>query len=400
MKRNIRVEKIEQTPIEKQEVELVERKGLGHPDSISDGLAESVSRALCAEYIKNCGIVLHHNTDEVQLVAGHSNPRYGGGEVISPIYILLVGRATKRFGDIVIPVDSVALKAAREYLEKNIYNLDVDSHVIIECKFGEGSSDLVEIFSRARGKIPDSNDTSFGVSHAPLSETETIVYNVERSLINKYRNRERAIGEDIKVMGLRVGNKISLTVANAFVDRYVEDLDTYIGIKEDLREYIRGIAEMYTEREVEVVVNIGDNYSSGSVYLTVTGLSAENGDDGSAGRGNRCNGLITPNRPMSMEAVSGKNPVNHVGKIYNLLAKEIAHECVEKVEGIEEIYVRILSQIGQPIDNPRIASAQIIPEKGVDIDKIAPKVERIIDEWLENITEITEMVSRGELDTF
>ncbi|MFB6147348.1 MAG: methionine adenosyltransferase, partial [Candidatus Nanohaloarchaea archaeon] len=56
------------------ETELVERKGIGHPDSICDGVAESVSRALCREYRDRFGKVLHHNTDEVQLVAGSSEP--------------------------------------------------------------------------------------------------------------------------------------------------------------------------------------------------------------------------------------------------------------------------------------------------------------------------------------
>jgi S-adenosylmethionine synthetase len=88
MTRNIRVEPLRQTPLEKQEIELVERKGIGHPDSIADGLAEAVSRALCVEYIDRCGAVLHHNTDETQIVAGRSYPKFGGGEVVSPIYIL------------------------------------------------------------------------------------------------------------------------------------------------------------------------------------------------------------------------------------------------------------------------------------------------------------------------
>ncbi len=59
-----------------------------------------------------------------------------------------------------------------------------------------------------------------------------------------------------------------------------------------------------------VHVNTADDIKKKSVFLTVTGTSAEMGDDGSVGRGNRCNGLITPNRPMSMEATSGKNPID------------------------------------------------------------------------------------------
>ena len=119
MARNIKVEELFQTPIEKQRIELVERKGIGHPDSISDGLAEAVSRALCREYIDKCGAVLHHNTDETQIVAGRSSPRFGGGEILQPIYILLVGRATKEFEGIELATESVALQAARRYLKNS-----------------------------------------------------------------------------------------------------------------------------------------------------------------------------------------------------------------------------------------------------------------------------------------
>ena len=44
--------KINSDPVENRDLELVERKGIGHPDSICDGIAESVSRALSREYKK------------------------------------------------------------------------------------------------------------------------------------------------------------------------------------------------------------------------------------------------------------------------------------------------------------------------------------------------------------
>ena len=47
MARNIVIEHLSTKHIEKQDIEIVERKGIGHPDSIADGLAESVSRSLC-----------------------------------------------------------------------------------------------------------------------------------------------------------------------------------------------------------------------------------------------------------------------------------------------------------------------------------------------------------------
>ncbi len=402
IERNIKVEFMSREPVEEQEIEIVERKGLGHPDSLCDGIAEAVSVALCKEYKRKCGVILHHNTDKVQLAAGRSNPRYGGGEVISPIYILLGGRATRVFEGEEIAVDVIATRAAKDYL-RVVRNLDVDSHVIVDSKLGRGSSDLLEVFTgnnmkSAQTEMPMANDTSFGVGHAPLSECESIALNVEGRVMDEYRNKEKAIGEDMKVMALRVGDKITLTVGDALVSKYVDDYEHYEGAKRRLKDFISGVAESYTTRDVNTLVNMADTPES--VYITVTGTSAEMGDDGGAGRGNRCNGLITPNRPMSMEGTPGKNPVNHTGKIYNLLANKIANDVVENVDGIREVHIKILSEIGRRIDDPKAATAQIIPKSDVNLEVMEKKVLRITDEWLSNIAEITEMVIRGELRTF
>ncbi len=398
MERNIRVEKITQTPIEKQEIEIVERKGVGHPDSMADGFAEAVSRGLCNEYIKKFGTVLHHNTDQVEVVAGRSHPEYRGGELISPIYVLLVGRATKEFQEKKIPTDTVAVRAAKQYLKTTLLDIDSEHDVIIDCKLGVGSTDLQSVFKR--GKAPMANDTSFGVGHAPFSEVEQIVYNTERHMVLNLKKDIPAIGTDIKVMGMRKNDEITLTIACAMISKHIDDQNHYFSIKDELREKILDLSGTYTDREVEVFVNTGDDEETGCVYLTVTGTSAEMGDDGSVGRGNRCNGLITPNRPMSMEATSGKNPINHVGKLYNLLSTQIANDIATNVSGIDDVYIRILSQIGKPIDHPLIASAQLIPQDGVNMNTIKSESEAIIDKWLGDITRITEMITRGELATF
>lgn len=398
MARNIKVEELLQTPIEKQQIELVERKGIGHPDSISDGLAEAVSRALCREYITKCGAVLHHNTDETQIVAGRSSPKFGGGEVLQPIYMLLVGRATKEFEGAELATESVALKAARNYLRNTMVNMDLERDVIIDCKLGTGSSDLRDVFKRDR--VPMANDTSFGVGHAPFSELENIVYNTERQLLTDLKSRMPAIGEDMKIMGLRDGDDISLTICSGMIGRYVDDLDSYINMTQEMKTYTEELAARYTERNVNVFVNAADNLKASCIFLTVTGTSAEMGDDGSVGRGNRCNGLITPNRPMSMEATSGKNPINHIGKIYNLLSTQMARDIVKQVPDVQDVYIRLLSQIGKPIDQPLVASAQIIPKEGTSFANVKSEAEVVIDDWLSNVTKITEMVIRGELNTF
>jgi len=400
MSRNIQVSELDRQAVEDQSVEIVERKGVGHPDSISDGVAEAVSRGLSELYLDRVGKVLHYNTDETQLVAGRAAPAFGGGEVIEPIYLLIVGRATKEYDGQQLPVDSTALTAAREYLDETIPELDPGTDVIADVKLGEGSGDLQEVFGEDGATVPMANDTSFGVGHAPLTETEAIVHTAEHKLNTEYVATNPELGPDVKIMGKREGDHITITVAAAMVDAYIADLDAYIDAVEGVREYVTDLAEDITDREVTVDVNTADDYEDGSIYLTVTGTSAEQGDDGSVGRGNRANGLITPNRPMSMEATSGKNPVNHIGKIYNLLSTKIAESVVDEVDGIRDLQLRLLSQIGQPIDQPHVADAQVVTADGVALADRTDEIEAIIDRELGDVTEITRQVIDGELSTF
>src|SRR6266704_2707878 len=332
--RNIYVEELIHTPIEQQGTEIVERKGVGHPDSVADGLAEIVSRALSKMYIQRFGRILHHNTDQVEVVGGQSAPKFGGGVFLEPAYILLVGRATTMVNGERLPYRTVAIQAAHDYLTTNCTNL-------------------------------------------------------------------KEVGQDIKVMGVRHDDAMRLTVAAAFVDKYVPDKDHYQSVVEELRERLLDNAVKFTDRTVKVDINTGDNYDSGIFYLTVTGLSWENGDDGSVGRGNRVSGLITPYRPMSMEAAAGKNPVTHVGKLYNLLSFDIADRLVREHEGqVKEVWVRIVSQIGNPIDEPQAATAQIIPEKGTHLSSLQKDAEALIDEELEKIYKMTERIVEGKVHCF
>ena len=327
-------------------------------------------------------------------------PKFGGGKVLRPIFVLIDGRATKQFNGISIPTDAIAVEATRKYFRTHFKTLNLERDIIMDCRLGTGSTDLRDVFKPKNGRIPRANDTSFGVGHAPFSDVENIVLGVSDYIDTKLRPKYPAVGQDIKIMGLRDGNTITLTVACAVVDKYCADIGQYSEYMDLLKEQITKVAQKQTKRKVVVHVNTADDIKNESVYLTVTGTSAEMGDDGSVGRGNRCNGLITPNRPMSMEAPSGKNPINHIGKIYNLLSTQIAQDCVKKVDGIDEMYIRLLSQIGQPIDRPLVASIQVLPNEGYKLSKIKAEIEGIVDDHLANVTSITEKVIRGQLKTF
>ena len=403
--RQITVSEYRWPGIENLAIEMVERKGLGHPDYIADGIAEAVSRELCRYYIEHYGAILHHNVDKVLVVGGQARPVFGGGEVLHPIYIIVSGRATSYVrtheGLDFVPIGSLVLKASKEWIRKNFRYLDPEHHVVIDYKIGQGSVDLVGLFELGKTRVPLANDTSFGIGFAPLSTLEKLVLGIERLLNSKeMKSSIPAIGEDVKVMGLRMGKKITLTVAVAIVSRHVKDKDEYLSVKEEIKNRILDYAvKIAPDYDIDVYVNTADKPEEGIYYITVTGTSAEHGDDGATGRGNRANGLITPMRPMSLEATAGKNPVSHVGKIYNVLASRIAERIVSQVRGVKEVYVGLLSQIGRPINEPLIADVKIVPESVLSLD-MKNEAARIVEEELDRVTEITKLILEDRVMLF
>ena len=342
-------------------MEVVERKGVGHPDSICDALAEELSRTLSRYYLDHFGLILHHNVDKGLLCGGRARAAFGGGEVLEPIELFLAGRATEQVGGAKVPLQELAIESSRRWLKEHLRCLDAERHVRLHCNIRPGSAELTELFLRQREvRIPLANDTSCGVGYAPLDTLENVVLQVERHLNSPaVKAACPAIGEDIKVMGVRSGKRISLTVACAMVARHIADLPAYFAAKAQAAEFARTAARQMGAQEIEVMVNAADGETVDSIYLTVTGTSAESGDDGEVGRGNRVNGLIAFYRPMSMEAAAGKNPVSHVGKLYNLLAQRIAQEVVSEVVGIAEAYCYLLGQIGRPIDEPAVIDLKL-----------------------------------------
>jgi S-adenosylmethionine synthetase len=406
-KKNINVIGINEIPVPKKNIEIVERKGIGHPDSVADALAEEVSKALSKMYIKEFGHILHHNTDETQIAAGQAAPRFGGGKVIDPSYILLVGRTTTHIGEgrdaRSLPCKPTALTAARKYLDKTFPNLDANSEVILDARLGMGSDDLTGVY-KASGQL--ANDTSFGVGYAPYSITDKLVLRTEEYINGKLKKKLPETGQDVKVMASRIGNKITMTVACAMIDKYIADVTEYKSAVEQLKNAVldNALKVIGSEKvDVNLFVNTGDDYKRKVYYLTCTGMSQEMGDDGSVGRGNRCNGLITPFRPMSMEATSGKNPITHIGKIYNIMSKLIADDVAKSVGGDAEIRVRLLSQIGKPVSEPLNASIDIVTtdaETNPKLQKWKSDATAIAAEWLDDVDKITELIIDGKVKTF
>ena len=379
------------------EVEVVERKGAGHPDTICDALAEEFSRNLCREYLRRTGRVLHHNVDKALLCGGQAAPAFGGGEGTEPIRMILAGRAVSTIGTEVIPVREIAVEGSRAWLKANLHALDAERHVRIEAAVRQGSQDLQSLFLRS-GRIPLANDTSFGVGHAPLSPLERLVLAIEQRLHGRDRNGDRpAWGEDIKVMAVRNRDRLDLTIACAMIGRYLDGVDSYVEHKDALAAWIRECAREHGFADCSIAINAADDVAAGSVYLTVTGTSAEAGDDGQVGRGNRINGLITPLRPMSLEAAAGKNPVSHVGKIYNVLAKRVAESIVASAPEVSEAHCLIVSRIGAPVSRPALVHLKLATRDGAEVKGLRAKAAELVSVHLERLDELSRELVTGKV---
>ncbi|NYZ79128.1 methionine adenosyltransferase [Candidatus Micrarchaeota archaeon] len=396
---NVLVEELKQLTVDKRMVEVVERKGRGHPDSICDGAMNRVSVELGKEYIKRFGRVLHHNADKSLLAAGRASLAFGGGRIEEPMLMVMGDRATYQFEGVEIPVQDIAENAARKWFEENLRFIEPDENLRFQNQLRRGSAELTDIFSRGEGILP-ANDTSAAVGYAPMSKLEKLVLDTEIFLNSKeFKKQHPESGEDIKVMGLRTNDEFHFTVAMAFVDRFINSENEYLGRKSEITEELKAFIAERVGKKFKVDLNTLDKHGRGikGIYLTVLGTSAEDGDSGQVGRGNRVNGIIPLNRPISNEAAAGKNPVSHVGKIYNLLTHKIASQIHKEVSGIDEVYVWLLSQIGRPIDKPKVIAVQFIG-KDADSKSTSMQISGVVEKEMDDIQSFCKCLIEGKLN--
>jgi len=397
------VDVLRQTPLEQQKLEIVERKGLGHPDYICDSIMDRISVRLSQEYTKRAGHILHHNIDKSLLAAGQAEPCFDGGKVKKPMLLIVGDRATFNLNGEEIPVKDIAIKTAKEWFRDRLRFVDPEEHVHYQVELKPGHPELMDIFKR-KGRVLGANDTSAAVGYAPMTRTEKIVRDTEKYVNStEFKKRFPESGEDVKVMGFRKNNELRLTIAMAFVDRYVKNEADYFKKKEAIHEDVASFVKKKTDFDRAIIeLNTLDKKGRGleGVYVTVLGTSAEAGDSGQVGRGNRTNGVIPLNRPYCSEAAAGKNPVSHVGKIYNTLTHKIANEVYNQVSGLEEVYIWLLSQIGKPIDQPAVAAAQVVMKGSNSFKSVEKQISEVVNHELENIDKFSAELAKGKIPLF
>lgn len=347
--------------------ETIERKGSGHPDTIADELASRISRAYAQYTVQHCdGLILHHQVDKLMMLGGREKVFFGGGEVLQPIRIIAAGRATYSYGGTTIPVEEILRDTIRKFFNDNYPMLNFDHDVIVENRLNNyPSPGAITTTSGAAARMFDprnklevrgyeryvANDTSCCVAYYPYSTLESAVVGLSSFLDSSELKAEHAwLGSDIKIMAVRDGDRVDLTICVPQISTHVPTLNQYwrnldsIGSRIDKFLQIAAPALIF-----DISINTKDDYDRFNVYMTLTGASLA-GDIGAVGRGNRLNGLITSNRPMSVEASAGKNPRYYSGFIYSVLSERIA-KAIHGRYG-EASIVEIVSQNGGDLPNP------------------------------------------------
>jgi S-adenosylmethionine synthetase len=379
MMNEIHVQEIAGRTVADSYIEIVERKGLGHPDTICDLVMEKISQALSRAYTERVGRILHHNCDKGLLVAGQVERRYGGGRVLEPMRLIIGDRATAAGG---IDVGEIAVETAKNWFRSNLPEIDPARHLKYQVELKPGSQELTNIFAGG-GEILPANDTSAAVGYAPFTETEKLVLETERFLNGaEFKRKYPETGSDVKVMAVRKGANLSLTVAMPLLDRYVDREESYFRRKEEVREVLLAHLESCLQEleEIRVDLNTLDRRGAGllGMYLSVLGTSAEDADSGAVGRGNQVNGIIALHRPRGSEAAAGKNPVSHVGKIYSVLTHLLANQISTQVSGVGEVVVWLCSRIGDPVDQPQTVSIQVKLRGDAKLSDVVDPVREVV----------------------
>lgn len=400
--------------------EFIERKGLGHPDTLADALAEHLSVNYSNYTFKKFGAILHHNFDKVSLLGGSSSVSFGRGYLVNPIRVLLNGRASVKFGNEKIPVKELLINWAREFFKERLPMINPIKDLEFHCNLSSNSSPGrkgLNIQSkdkknlRKNGQywfkprnlddIPElehlvANDTSLGVGYAPKTLLEELILEIEGVLNSKrFKEKNLWIGSDIKIMGFRLNNDICLTICVPQLANFVKSIEDYKKNIFAIRKIIMDVKNRYFVNVFKLDLNTRDNYQSGNIYLTAIGTSIESGDEGVVGRGNRINGVISPTKPMSMEGSCGKNPVYYAGKLYYIAAEEIAQKIYKKFNFENEVFV--VSQVGRDLIDPWIVLIVLPTNTKISERKI---IENFVSEELSKIPKLTSRILEREFSLY
>lgn len=345
------------------QIEMVERKGLGHPDTLADAIAEETSRRYSSYCMGRFGAVAHHWFDKVMLIGGEADIGFQAGRMIRPVRAILAGKAVRAVGNEEIPLMRIFQEAVATVFAGTLKNFHFEEYCVCELQVhdtvGPGQRSI-RYRPKSASEVKEfesgwlvSNDCNICVGFAPYTPTELLSLDLERFLLSPQQQGKRPwLGSDIKTVVTRVGAKTHVLANIPMLASHVESLATYLEMREALEAELKRYCSDYLRSDCEVVVN--PEWNHGRAYLTATGTCLDTGDIGVVGRGNRHSGLITPMRSMSIEASAGKNPLDHTGKLLNVAASVIAGQVYRELEVASTVY--IFAKKGDRVEAPSIVA--------------------------------------------
>lgn len=396
----VAVAEFSMTSPDRMEFEAVERKGLGHPDTLADLLAEEFSACYSRHGLAAYGFVPNHWVDKVALIGAASSVRFGGFEIRKPITAYLFGKLTPSVEGAHLPIHELFEKAVRTIAVAGTQRSDIVDHMdlVVENTAGTAPDHPAAFYrpstvAEGRDLLGErrSNDTAFCTAYAPRTPLESLVTELEGYLTSaRFRRDFPMLGTDVKVSALRVRGDIELTVCLPFHPERTPTRESYDECLAAAREKTRKFALSRLEERLEfrrMTLNVNTKDQVGGAYLTPFGTSLGKGDCGLVGRGNGYHGVVSVMRGRSAEAFAGKNPVHHVGKLYTAAAARIAEDIhVSLGLGNETIMV---ARNGDPLHDPlfigvRLAGRATMRER-VMIEEICGRVVTDLDrlsKWL------------------
>lgn len=388
---------------EKQNIdfEFVERKGVGHPDTMCDAIAELASRYYSQYFYDKYQLFAHHWFDKVMLIGGESSISYGKGELIVPYKAIFGGKCVRSFMGEDVPLLDIFKRAVSDVMSSVLTGFNADKHIIVvnETVSYQGPSrrnsryrpenveDLVSPLDFNRV----SNDCNMLSSFYPLSKLENIVLSLENMLNSKsFKEKYPYVGSDIKIVGTRKYEDYFLLVNLPFVANYVSSFEQYTEFSQEIKDIINKFVKQQFGIECDLLFNPSNHKNA--PYLTALGSAGDSGDVGVVGRGNRINGLITPMRCMSIEAPAGKDPIDHTGKLYGIVADRISKKVYELINKPVETYIFVAKS--SPLVKPDEVVVKIGKEELSLNDK--KEIEQLVESELKNAYKITdELVNIG-----
>lgn len=380
-----------------QPVEMVERKGIGHPDTLADIVAETFSNKYSVYTSRKFGYICNHAVDKIALLGSKSEVGFGEAKTITPITACLFGKAVKNVGSQKIDIFSLFKESVEEVFIRVFRNPEILKVIKYEINVHDGIGfDHPKSFYQPLTKLDlkknlddlRSNDSVMCSAYAPYSIVEKICVFIENFLnSDKFKERFPETGFDIKVLATKINcQPIDITICIPFICSRTPSKDFYaLQLQKIEKTLSYKVRSHWPTEKVKLFLNTKDDGGK-YAYLTVFGSALDKGDQGMVGRGNRYNGVISINREMSLEAPAGKNPLHHSGKIYNTIAFNIAKEIYQKYKA--ENCVNISARNGDFLSEP----SYFIVKSEKSLNGHKSEIEDLIKKSLKNTSQLTSSI--------